>query len=307
MADICVWNRCNNNCVMCTNSLNFRDKNDSLLYSKKAVLARLADRRKKYQDSKENINLTGGEPTIHPDFLDLAREIRNAFPGNKIVIATNGRMFSYPLFVKQYLALDNLSLHIALHGPDAKLHDSITRTKGSFEQTVRGIRNILKYRNHTQELELRVVITKLNQKEVGRTLNFIKKEFPSADRVVLIFMEMEGLAGKNFKAVGLKYKGFEPQLSQFEQWIEGFSELRLYHFPLCVLPPGLWPYAWRTLRKDEVAFLPRCKKCLYRRYCLGIHKDYLKLVGDGEFQPIREKVKIKTRDFFHNPIVKIES
>lgn len=290
---------------MCTNSLNFRDKNDSLLYSKEAVLARLLVKQKRYRDNKESINLTGGEPTIHPDFLGLTREIRDAFPGSKIVIATNGRMFSYPLFTKQYLALNDLSLHIALHGPDAGLHDSITRTKGSFDQTVRGIRNILKYRNHDQELELRVVITKLNEKAVGRILSFIRKEFSSVDRVTLIFMEMEGLAGKNFKTVGLRYKEFRSQLSQFEQWAEGLPELRLYHFPLCVLPPGLWPYAWRTLRKNEVTFLPRCKKCLYKKYCLGIHKDYLKLVGDKEFQPIKKKINIEARDFFHHPIAKI--
>lgn len=291
---------------MCTNPVTFRDKNDSLLYSKEAVISRLESHKAKYLAARENINLTGGEPTIHPKFLALVKEVRNMFPDNKIVMATNGRMFSYPLFAKQCLAMNNLSIEVAIHGPNSKLHDAITRVKGSFEQTVEGVHNILKYRNSSQELELRVIIIKPNQKYVSDTLNFIKKEFPSVDRVILVFMEMEGFAEKNFKAVGLRYSDFRPQLSQFKKWAEGLPELRLYHFPLCVLPPEIWPYAWRTLRGSEVTFLKSCRSCLYKKYCLGIHKDYLKLVGGKEFKPIKEKFEIKKRDFFHNPIIGIK-
>lgn len=307
MADICIWNRCNNNCAMCTNPVNFRDRNDSFLYSKEQLLVRLESWKKKYLTSKENINLTGGEPTIHPDFLSLVKKIRNIFPENKIVMATNGRMFSYPLFARQYLTLNNLSLEVALHGSTASLHDAVTGVKGSFEQTVNGIRNIIKYRNTTQELELRIIINKLNYKSVGETIEFIKKEFPQASRVVLIFMEMEGFAGKNFKTVGLTYRVFKHQLSllRFKKWAEGLAEIRLYHFPLCVLPPQLWPYTWRTLRENEVTFLPRCRQCCYKKYCLGIHRDYLKLVGDKEFQPIKSKMRIQGRDFFHHPIIRV--
>lgn len=307
MADICIWNRCNNNCVMCTNPIDFRDKNDSFLYSKKAVLARLESWQRKYLADKESINLTGGEPTIHPDFLSLLKEIRKLFPDNKIAIASNGRMFSYPLFAKKCLSFNNLSFEVALHGSTPGFHDAITGVKGSFKQTVGGISHILAYRNSTHELELRIVITKLNYKNIGGTIEFIKKQFSQVSRVVLVFMEMEGLAAKNFKTVGLTYKTLKPQLSfsRFKKWAEGLAEIRLYHFPLCQLPPQLWPYAWRTLRGSEVTFLPRCKQCLYKKYCLGIHRDYLKLVGNKEFQPIKSKITIQSRNFFHHPIAKV--
>jgi len=307
MADICIWNRCNNNCAMCTNPISFRNSNDSFLYSKGEVLARLEGWRKKYLADRENINLTGGEPTIHPDFLSLVKGIRRMLPANKIVMATNGRMFSYPLFAQKYLTLDNLSLEVALHGPNERLHDAVTGVRGSFKQTVRGIRNILKYRKKTHELELRIVITKQNYRMVGRTTAFIKKEFPGVDRLVLIFMEMEGLVAENFKTVGLNYRTFNSFLSltKFRKWTKGLDEVRLYHFPLCVLSPQFWPYIWRTLRGNEVVFLPRCRKCRYRKYCLGIHRDYLELVGDKEFQPIKKKINIEAQDFFYHPITKI--
>jgi len=305
MPDICIWNRCNNNCIMCSNPVDFRDKNDSFLYSKRAVISRIKNWEEKQKLDKENINLTGGEPTIHPEFLELVGEIRKILPENKIVMATNGRMFSYPWFAKRYLEFNNLSLEVALHDFTPQLHDMITGVKGSFEQTIKGVRNILKYKNSLHELEIRMIITKLNYKNLDETVNFIKKEFPSVDRVVLIFMEMEGYAEKNFKIVGLDYQELKPyiSLSQFKKWEKRLSEIRLYHFPLCVLQPELWKYTWRTLREEEITFLPSCNKCLYKKYCLGIHKDYLRLVGDKEFQPIRKKINVQTQDFFHHPII----
>ena len=306
MPDVCIWNRCNNNCVMCSNPVDFRDKNESFLYSKEAVLSRIKSWKDKHKLNKENINLTGGEPTIHPNFLELVREIRKILPENKIVMATNGRMFSYSRFAKEYLRMNDLSLEIALHGSTPKLHDAVTGVGGSFEQTIKGIENILKYRNSSQELELRIIITKINYKNLEQIVNFAAKKFPTINRLVLVFLEMEGFAQKNFKIVGLAYKELKPYLtlSKVKKWKAKLPKIRLYHFPLCTIPPELWEYTWRTLREEEVTFLPRCNQCLYKKYCLGIHRDYLKLVGNKEFQPIRKKINLKTQDFFHHPIIK---
>lgn len=305
MPDFCVWNRCNNNCIMCTNPVGFREEDQSFSYSRKAVISRMKSWKENQKSNKENINLTGGEPTIHPEFLELMKEIREIFPENKIVMATNGRMFSYRWFVQEYLKINNLALEIAIHSSTPQLHDRITGVKGSFEQTISGIHNILKYKNSLHELEIRIIITKLNYKNLDETVNFIKKEFPSVDRVVLIFMEMEGYAEKNFKIVGLTYEELKLYLtlSQIKKWEKRLSEIRLYHFPLCVLQPELWKYTWRTLREEEITFLPSCNKCLYKKYCLGIHKDYLKLIGGKEFQPITKKLYFQVQDFFHHPII----
>jgi len=290
---------------MCTNPVGFRGKEGSSLYSKEDILSRLKTWKRK-NISKESINLTGGEPTIHPRFLSLLKEVRKLFPANKIVIVSNGRMFSYLWFAEDCLKISNFSLEIALHGANAKLHDRITCVKGSFKQTVAGIDNILKYKSLSQELEIRIIITRLTYKHLGEIVNFIKKRFSGVNRVVLIFMEMEGLAEKNFKLVGLSYNELKPYFSsvKIKEWKKGLPDLRLYHFPLCVLESGLWQYAWRTLRGEEVTFLSSCENCQYKKYCLGIHKDYLKLVGGKEFQPIKRKVGLKTQNFFHHPIVK---
>ncbi len=293
---------------MCTNPADFQSEENAQSYTYQQVVERAKRLGERLRNTKENINLTGGEPTIHPRFLELLGWFRKQFPGNKLVLATNGRMFNYPWFAKKVLEFDNLAIEVAILGPNKKLHEALTRTKGSFGQTTGGILNILKYRNSSQELELRIIITKVNFKRLDKIINFIKKEFSAADRLVLVFPEVEGSAGKNFKMVGLTYKELKPyfSLSLMGKWKKGLTEIRLYHFPLCVIDPGLWQYAWRTLREDEISFLPGCSKCLYKKYCLGIHKDYLKLIGDGEFKPIKKRLNIKVQNFFHHPIVAVK-
>jgi len=301
MPDIAIWNRCNSHCVMCTNPADFQKENDSFSYT----ISTLQDRFGSLDiDEFDNLNLTGGEPTVHPDFFKIIHWFRTQYPKNKIAIASNGRMFYYQSFTKKLLKINNLLVEIAIHGYDERSHDMITRVKGSFKQTVEGIHNIFRYKNNSQELEIRIIITKLTYKNLDKILAFVKNEFDVEQirDITLIFMEMEGQAKDNFNIVGITYKEVMKYLPQVvNEWVSQFNDFRLYHFPLCVLPPELWRYSWRTLRGEEVMFLSRCNKCPFKKYCLGIHRDYLTLIGDKEFKPPK-KIKIEKSNFSYKPI-----
>lgn len=287
MPDIAIWNKCNNHCVMCTNPFSFQLE-DSLSYSFQNIKKRWENVELKLNDS---ICLTGGEPTIHPNFFEIVSWFRQKYPKNQIAIASNGRMFSYSSFVKKLFRFDNLLLEIAIHGYNAETHDAITRTHGSFKQTIKGIHNILKYKNKSQELEIRIIITRLNYRNLDKILSFIQNEFDVKQirDIALIFLEMEGQAKDNFNIVKVTYKEVMKYLPKVvTKWTSSFSDFRLYHFPLCVLPKNLRRYAWKTLRGEEVIFLPFCKQCLFKKQCVGIHRDYYSLIGDKEFKPIKK-------------------
>lgn len=301
MPDVAIWNQCNNHCLMCTNPFIFQLEKNGAFYSLENLKKVYANRIFK---SNDPLGFTGGEPTIHPDFFKVIRWFHAQYPKNKIAIASNGRMFYYQNFTKNVFKINNLLLEIAVHGHDAKTHDFITRTKGSFKQTIEGIHNILRFKNDSQKLEIRIIITKFTYMNLNKILVFIKNEFniKKIKSIVLIFIEMEGQAKDNLKIVGVTYKEVMKTLPQVvNKWASCFDDLRLYHFPLCVLPPKLWPFSWRTLREGEVMFLSSCNKCLYKKYCLGIHRDYITLIGDKEFKPPK-KIKIKTSSYFYKPI-----
>ena len=257
----------------------------------------------KINPKETEIYLTGGEPTLHPQFFKLLTILRKRCPRAKIILDTNGRMFFYRDFLKKCLGYGNLEFQVSLCAHTASLHDKITQTKGSFEQTVGGIKNLLSLKSAGNEVEIRVVIHKLTLPHLKEIYDFVAKNFPRITRLIFIFMEMEGRAQKNIEKVGITYKKARPHLENLFKKIRNSSfEVRLYHFPLCVLPSKFWPCLWRTLPEKEIAFLKKCNQCLYRKYCPGIHRDYLKIIGEKEFWPLRKKVKIQKTNNFYHPI-----
>jgi len=301
--DICLWNKCNNRCLMCTNPSDFWESD---VYTQRFLEQRLRELKKDLA-AADSILLTGGEPTIHPKFLSVLKFASQNYPDHRLDLLSNGRRFFYEDFTQEVMKTPNLVVAVALHGFNSQTHDRITRSAGSFEQTLQGIRNILNFKNEklNQVIEIRVVISRLNYRFLTKILKLIKKEFGQADRVVLIFLEVEGRGSDNFAKVGLTYAKFRPYLEKIYPFFGKFNELRLYHFPLCTLPSKFWPYVWRTLPEYEITFLSACSQCLYKKYCLGIHHGYLEKVGPREFRAIKNNFKIKSSKNFYRPIIDI--
>ena len=80
------------------------------------------------------INLTGGEPLMHPDFFALAEEIQRR--GHRLAVLTNGTMVDAD--TARYLALLKPEfVQVSLDGTE-RIHDRI-RGEGSFLRAVEGI------------------------------------------------------------------------------------------------------------------------------------------------------------------------
>lgn len=308
---VCVWDKCNNNCTMCTNPDEFetskKAKSAKDVYSYEKITERLNGIKDKIM-ADDTIVLGGGEPTIHPRFLDVFQFVRENFPGKEVRILTNGRRFAYEDFTKDILKADNLRIAVSACGPNAEIHDGITRTRNSFAQMVRGLDNLLRHKRDSHTIEIRTVISKLSYQYLGETLAFISNRFSAIDGVIVIFMEIEGQAEKNLKSTTISYFQAKPILQKIYPFlINGFYKIKLYHFPLCVLEPQFWPFTWRTLPENEVTFISSCQKCKYKQYCLGIHKEYLKHMGGKEFIPITKKLTIQESDNAYHPILEVES
>ncbi|MFC1517776.1 radical SAM protein [Candidatus Margulisiibacteriota bacterium] len=305
MADFCVWAKCNNKCLICSNPEWFPESNS--IYKVENVLKRLEDfvqgnREGMINSQGGTLRITGGEPTTHPQFAKILEYIKNNVQ-EEVNLFTNGRMLAYEDIARICLQVDNIQIAIALHGSNAKDHDAVTQVKGSFKQTIKGIENVSKLKNPSQQLELRIIIQKNNYKKLKKIISFVQAKKWKTDRLVFIFHELEGLMEENLDKMAVRYS----QLSLCLQKNTGFfkkipTEIRFYHFPLCTIPSGLWPYVWRTLPKTEVVFIDKCEKCMLKKYCLGIHKDYVRLFGDKEFKAINKKYKITATKNKYQPI-----
>lgn len=297
MPDIAVWNKCDNKCVMCTNMTSFALQHSGQ-YRLKAQIEKLERYLKglgkiylKNPDNAGYVNLTGGEPTLHPEFFQLLAYFRRRLPGTPITLLSNGRRFADRKFAARFAAAARppFGAAIALHGPDARTHDAVAGVRGAFAQTVKGLHNLLELAP-ALNLEIRIILTKKNVAALPRTLKFLLREFLDTARysVTVIHYEIEGMSETNHRSVGLKFAVSSKILDKGLPLIRRFTDLRLYHFPLCQVAPELRPLCRVTLPKEDRTYPTVCKACSARRRCLGLMVEYFKKFGAAELRAIKK-------------------
>lgn len=151
---------CNNHCTFCLDT----NAHDGTMRADRDIRIQIVEGRKK---GSERLILSGGEPTMHPLFLDYVALGRKA--GYRwIQTVTNGRMFRYPEFLQR--ALDNglSEITFSLHGHTAKLHDRLVGTPGAFEDEVAGLKAAIASGRVVVNVD--VVINKSNVKHLPEML-----------------------------------------------------------------------------------------------------------------------------------------
>ena len=151
---------CNNGCLFCLDS----DGHDGTMVDKQTVDRQIRDGRK---DGPQRLILSGGEPTIHPDFLSfvkLGRELGYTW----IQTITNGRYFSYKKFAVGALRAGLSEATFSMHGHTAELHDRLVGVPKAFEQALRGMKNLL----GSAVVNVDVVLNRLNIPHLKEILEF---------------------------------------------------------------------------------------------------------------------------------------
>lgn len=299
MPDIPFWNKCDNRCVMCTNLGDFAaqlppryglrhqiEKLERWLKGRGGVYL-------KNSDKADFISLTGGEPTLHPDFFKLLAYFRKRLPGTPVTLLSNGRRFADAAFTERFLKIAKppFTVAVPLHGSSAAAHDRVAGVKGVFARTVKGLRNIFAAGLAGWEggIEIRLVLHRLNIGDFGRMLTFLLDNFPYTERyrVVAIHYEIEGAALANHRKIALKLSDSARVINGAAKLIARFPDLRLYHFPLCLIRKELRPLCRITLPPEDRTYTARCAGCAARRKCLGLMTEYYKMFGDGELKKLR--------------------
>jgi MoaA/NifB/PqqE/SkfB family radical SAM enzyme len=298
MPDIPFWNKCNNKCVMCTNLPAFAEQPGDN-YGLKGQIGKLERYLKglgsvylKNAERAEFVSLTGGEPTLHPDFFKLLSYFRKRLPGVPITLLSNGRRFADEKFAGKFCAVARppFSVAIALHGPSARVHDAVAGVKGSFAQTARGLKNLLSLPG-APRVEIRLIIHKKTAAALGKTLEFLLKNFPDTSRysVTAIHYEIEGMSLANHRKLALTLSDSAARLGACLPLIGCFKDFRLYHFPLCLVRKELRPLCWITLPpEDRVYPEKKCGRCVLKKKCLGLMLEYQNMFGDSELRPVKK-------------------
>ncbi len=161
--DLALTFRCQNNCVHCY--AGGPHQTEELATEQwKAVIDRL------YDIGVFIATFTGGEPTLREDLPELLQYAQNK--GIVTGLVTNGRRLKDKDYVEalEKVGLDFVQITLESHEP--KVHDSITGAKGSWKETVEGIKNVVPTKIY---LTTNTTLNKYNASNFLETVDFIKK------------------------------------------------------------------------------------------------------------------------------------
>lgn len=132
--DLAVTYRCNNDCAHCYNA-----RARSFPEMDTGQWKRVLD--KAWDLGIPHIIFTGGEPTLRNDLPEL---IAHAEQNGQITgLNTNARRMSDPGFVESLVEAGLDHVQVTVESNDAVIHDEMVRCKGSFPQTITGLKNAL--------------------------------------------------------------------------------------------------------------------------------------------------------------------
>jgi MoaA/NifB/PqqE/SkfB family radical SAM enzyme len=278
---------CNNNCIFC---LDDRPKRTDVTA---AEVGRLLERASRLGE----MLFTCGEPTLHPGlpgFVAMAREAGY----RSIGIVTNGRRLAYPAYCEELLRRGVSEVTISIHGCNAAMHDAVTRARGSFDQTLAGLRNVSEKKN-TYGVRL-VTSTVLTRRNLGRTseiLSFLGGF--GVDTMVLNVVEPSGEALRHFERLTPTYTEVSKTLGRAIQAFPERSRVAVEGIPLCLCQDFLDAAGIREeihlLEGKKFKALPldrfhvkveACKGCRLSPRCPGIFRVYADRRGTSEINRV---------------------
>jgi len=120
-----ITDACNAHCVHCFISANNRGQSMTLNDFRRFVLPRLQEIR------VSRVTLTGGEPFIHPNLIEMVQLLADA--NISTGICTNATLITDEQ-INALADINNVHINVSLHGFTSKSHDRFMGEKGAFEK-----------------------------------------------------------------------------------------------------------------------------------------------------------------------------
>ncbi len=282
---------CNNRCRFCVQGDKRFQHPDRSTEEVKALLA-------EGRVDADELVFTGGEVTIRKDLPELVAHAREL--GYRVIqIQTNGRMLSHMPAVEALVQAGATEFSPAIHGPNADIHDRLTRAPGSFRQTVKGVRNI-------KRLDMPVIINSVITQDNYLLLPEMAELFVAlgVDQFQLAFVHALGSAAADFDQVVPRLSDIRPHVHRaLDIGVRAGVRCMTEAIPLCFLG-GIEQLAaeWvipRTKIFDAGRIIDDytefrltegkakgevCKRCVHEPRCEGPWREYPEHFGWDEFE-----------------------
>lgn len=287
---------CNNNCIHCVIA-DQRERAKSLgkdYLTTNEVLTELLEARK---SGFRVVTFTGGEPTLRRDLPLLVRFARSL--GLEVGLQTNARVLALESYREALCGL-GVRFVVAIHGAEAAVHDSITRTPGSFGQTLGAMRALT---DRGEKVTGKIVISRVNMAQLPAIAALLLES--NVMRANFTFPHGLGNAARNYESVVPRLSEVMPYLREALIILEAEGgSVVTEAIPLCVLGPLARVASENYYRERVVSEVrqldqgPRnwsrdrivegkakgvaCARCPLTTQCEGVWKEYIEYYGAHE-------------------------
>ena len=292
--DLKIGFLCNNHCQFCV-------QGDKRYHFGNRPISQLKTFLRESRPEAEGVVLTGGEPTLHQDFLELVSYAKK-LDFKVIQIQTNGRMFAYKSFCQKTIEAEATEFSPALHGPNAKIHDFLTTVPDSFAQTSQAIKNL---KELGQKVMTNTVITTANYKYLPAIAKLLVNL--GVDQFQFAFVHISGTAAENQDWIVPKKSQIMPYVKKgLSIGLKANCRVMAEAIPLCMMKgyedyiaekiiPMAKVFDAEYIIDDYTKYRqtqgkakgPNCSKCKYFKICEGPWREYPKLFGWSEFKPVK--------------------
>jgi MoaA/NifB/PqqE/SkfB family radical SAM enzyme len=273
--------QCNQSCRFCFVSTHLPGADDAAIEA--------AIRHAAAKDHK--INLSGGEPTLHPRLTDFVR-LAKSLSQRPVILQTNAVRLADPERVGELVAAGLDEVFVSLHGASAAVSDGVTGAPGTFDKTVRGIDQLVA---QGLQVQLNFVICQANLHELPAWVALLAARWPRVFANVSFVAPSTDVVPREHALVP-RYTEVLPALAEAVALAEAHG-LTLGGFesmcgvPLCLVPRALDRFFALAeleggLDAGEFEKAPACAACALSTRCHGVRRGYVALHGHDELAPV---------------------
>lgn len=183
------------------------------------------------RNGMERIDLTGGEPTIRGDLLELAAHARR-IGFQSVCLITNGLRLAQKDYVSRLVDAGVDDFLLSIHGPTRQPHDLVTGVEGAFDRVIRAVGHI---KEHPVKLRVNCVITQINH---GLPLETVELFDGLGIETVnfILFNPIEEAGWASDPALNVAYSEAAPHLKRaIDRFAAPGRKITVRYIPFCLM------------------------------------------------------------------------
>lgn len=266
-----------------------------------------------------DVTVSGGEPTLHPNFIEIIDAILSK--GIAVHILSNGDKFSDLDFSDRFIEVvsnRSVSVTTTFHSVHSDIHESQNGSVGSFKRTLSGLKYL---DSHNISISIKQCLTSLNYRDFQKFVEFVFSEFSSNCELQIWSIDLCGIKQNDAYQIFTPFLQMKPYIESGLDWIEKHQingdprVINLNNIPLCMCDCYYWKYfssndrvgyldyniEERYLNSNSGANSKHCKKCPLAKVCQGTYNTIFEIIGDDVvsvpeiFQSLQEGESIYIR------------